>query len=65
MQSVLLRIWTRVAASISYDDNDYTTDTLNLINKTTSGFNAGSLYSKKEKKCEPKLTSCHVYVFNI
>ena len=25
MQSVLSRIWTRVAVSISYDDNDYTT----------------------------------------
>ena len=29
MQSVSSRIWTRVAVSISYDDNDYTTfDTL-------------------------------------
>ena len=27
MQSVRSRIWTRVAVSISYDDNDYTTDT--------------------------------------
>ena len=27
MQSVSSRIWTRVAVSISYDDNDYTTDT--------------------------------------
>ena len=26
MQSVSSRIWTRVAVSISYDDNDYTTD---------------------------------------
>ena len=25
MQSVPSRIWTRVAVSISYDDNDYTT----------------------------------------
>ena len=25
MQSVTSRIWTRVAVSISYDDNDYTT----------------------------------------
>ena len=25
MQSVLSRIWTRVAVSISYDDNHYTT----------------------------------------
>ena len=28
MQSVRSRIWTRVAVSISYDDNDYTTGTL-------------------------------------
>ena len=27
MQSVSFRIWTRVAVSISYDDNDYTTGT--------------------------------------
>ena len=27
MQSVSSRIWTRVAVSISYDDDDYTTDT--------------------------------------
>ena len=31
MQSVLARIWTRVAVSISYDDNDYTT--VNLLVK--------------------------------
>ena len=29
MQSVLSRIWTRVAVSISYDDNHYTTSTFN------------------------------------
>ena len=27
MQSVLSKIWTRDAVSISYDDNDYTTGT--------------------------------------
>ena len=27
MQSVSSRIWTRVAVSIPYDDNHYTTDT--------------------------------------
>ena len=30
MQSVSSRIWTRVAVSISYDDNDYTTGTSRL-----------------------------------
>ena len=29
MQSVSSRIWTRVAVSISYDDNHYTTGTSN------------------------------------
>ena len=29
MQSVSSRIWTGVAVSISYDDNDYTTGTSN------------------------------------
>ena len=31
MQSVSSRIWTRVAVSISYDDNHYTTGTSNFI----------------------------------
>ena len=31
MQSVSARIWTRVAVSISYDDNDYTTGTSQTI----------------------------------
>ena len=30
MQSVSSRIWTRVAVSISYDDNHYTTSTASL-----------------------------------
>ena len=32
MQSFSSRIWTRVAVSISYDDNHYTTDTSNDSN---------------------------------
>ena len=31
MQSVSSRIWTRVAVSISYSDNHYTTDTSNCF----------------------------------
>ena len=31
MQSVSSRIWTRVAVSISYDDNDYTTGTSSWV----------------------------------
>ena len=38
MQSVSSRIWTRVAKSISYDDNDYTTGTSLYINHYTSIF---------------------------
>ena len=34
MQSVSSRIWTRVAVSISYDDNDYTTGTWLMCHKT-------------------------------
>ena len=41
MQSVSSRIWTRVAVSNSYDDNDYTTGTSifyddNRYNKNTT-----------------------------
>ena len=39
MQSVSSRIWTRVAVSISYDNNDYTTGT-SLI----EGGGEGSLF---------------------
>ena len=37
MQSVSSRIWTRVAVSISYDDNDYTTGNSILWWGSTSG----------------------------
>ena len=37
MQSVLSRIWTRVAVSISYDDNYYSTGTLFDDNYYTTG----------------------------
>ena len=33
MQSVSSRIWTRVAVSISYDDNHYTTSTIFFLNE--------------------------------
>ena len=35
MQSVSSGIWTRVAVSISYDDNDYTTGTSNSRSDST------------------------------
>ena len=34
MQSVSSRIWTRVAMSISYDDNHYTTRTREVVEYT-------------------------------
>ena len=33
MQLVLARIWTRVAVSISYDDNHYTAGTSNWVTR--------------------------------
>ena len=37
MQSVSSRIWIRVAVSISYDDNDYTTGTFSWIDWPMTG----------------------------
>ena len=52
MQSVSSRIWTRVAVSISYDDNHYTTGTsilrsnFSVVNKSalSNSANLNSLY---------------------
>ena len=41
MQSVSFRIWTRVAVSISHDDNDYTTGTSKFSVIDTSNFRVG------------------------
>ena len=48
MQSVSSRIWTRVAVSISYDDNDYTTGTSSVVyvRQTFSGSCLLRKYSK-------------------
>ena len=43
MQSVSTRIWTRVAVSISYDDNHYTTDT-----SMDSGFDSNQMSKQKQ-----------------
>ena len=40
MQSVFSRIWTRVAVSISYDDNHYTTDTT-IVTSTNTQIQSG------------------------
>ena len=48
MQSVLSRIWTRVAVSISYDDNHY-----------TSGTSCIGWYAIKPKQTKPKKPPCN------
>ena len=60
MQSISSRIWTRVAVSISYDDNDYTTGTsyskrygsnYSLSNDEQTGlFNLGMATSLRQEK---------------
>ena len=45
MQSVSSRIWTRVALSISYDDNHYTTGTSFTIHPYGLSLQAGHLDS--------------------
>ena len=44
MQSVSSRIWTCIAVSVSYDDNDYTTGTYQMMIDNQNKFN------KKEHK---------------
>ena len=50
MQSVSSRIWTRVAVSISYDDNHYTTGTSSyeLVVGQTVLFTLGTATTLKE-----------------
>ena len=54
MQSVSSRIWTRVAETISYDDSNYTTDTVTHngvpANKICSYFSTNKPYKKKVEK---------------
>ena len=74
MQSVSSRIWTRVAVSISYDDNHYTTSTSKLevkkfihiqISKASITnllrFDHGSFLSKKIKNKKSK----RIFRFNL
>ena len=49
MQSVSSRIWTRVAVSISYDDNDYTTET-SIDNDYTTGTSRKGLIRRETKQ---------------
>ena len=56
MQPVSSRIWTRVAVSISYDDNDYTTGTSKRNERVNLGRNGVKLkigdpvYHKKHQR---------------
>ena len=56
MQSVSSRIWTRVAASISYDDNDYTTGT-----SRKSGEHLRTTYGNTGQLFRPYYVSSSVY----
>ena len=48
MQSVSSRIWTRVAVSISYDDNHYTTGTSNIFTEPSAqaGYDTRSIFKR-------------------
>ena len=48
MQSVSSRIWTRVAVSISYDDNHYTTGTSSIIDFIVGLYRILNSVEKKE-----------------
>ena len=50
MQSVSSRIWTRVAVSISYDDNHYTTGTSKLNNQMAQEISLGLQEPRREHK---------------
>ena len=50
MQSVSSRIWTRVAVSISYDDNHYTSSTSNETHISLSSFLMPTDYFIQETK---------------
>ena len=52
MQSVSSRIWTRVAVSISYDDNDYTS----LLNTYHDNLQIKDKCNNQEKVVAPSLT---------
>ena len=57
MQSISSRIWTRVAVSISYDDNHYTTGTSNKKKHCTNWCPGG--YFDKHKKKRLKTFTLH------
>ena len=50
MQSVSCMIWTRVAVSISYDDNDYTTGTsaATFLKKWNAFMGTDAIFSSKK-----------------
>ena len=54
MQSVLSRIWTRVAVSIAYDDNHYTTGTSSLVYFNTLSGRRDYFYWFQKKFPRPK-----------
>ena len=60
MQSVSSRIWTRVAVSISYDDNDYTTGTsINYTGMVHAVWNK----SWKQHSTKTQLYGLFIFIF--
>ena len=62
MQSVSSRIWTRVAVSISYDDNDYTTDGLQSSTYFQLLQSLYQFFVDCTKSTNYKLYDCHLNV---
>ena len=53
MQSVTSRIWTRVAVSISYDDNHYTNIYIQDVSKSMQTIYMIMIYYKEKPKTSP------------
>ena len=62
MQSVSSRIWTRVAASISYDGNHYTTGTITLRLKIDLVSNPARAEGLVNMTITPRSTWCKAII---
>ena len=66
MQSVSFRIWTRIAVSISYDDNHYTTDTSllkNIIGSDIKFYTSCYLSDTFMMRCEAYDNYCVIMLY--
>ena len=60
MQSVSCRIWTRVAVSISYDDNHYTTGTSFLVILSSPSTQAIKKHERNKKITKHEIRQIYV-----